>query len=103
MKTVFEYANITADRQLEALVHKKLEKLSMKHPSIIRSDIFFRKENKSDQKGCICGIQLSMPGPRMYASSDEKSFESAIHETVDDLNDQLQKRKVKLRRLQQVG
>ncbi len=98
MKTVFEYTNVNASDRLESYVLKKLTKLSNKYPFVMRGDVFFKKENSSNQKSHICGIQLSVPGPRLYASSKEKNFESAISETVYDLNDQLKKRKTKFGR-----
>ncbi|WP_298548716.1 HPF/RaiA family ribosome-associated protein [uncultured Aquimarina sp.] len=96
MNTVFEYKGIEASKYLEAFTAKKLLKLTKKYAFIIRADIFFNKERNNVKKGNICGIRLSLPGPRIYASSDEKSFENAINNTIGDLKDQLNKRKVKL-------
>ncbi|KZS38964.1 30S ribosomal protein S30 [Aquimarina aggregata] len=97
MKTVFEYTNVNASDRLESLAEEKLNNLSNKYPFVIRADIFFKKENTSDQNGHVCGIRLSAPGPRLFASSDEKSFEEAISKTIRDLNDQLEKRKDKMK------
>ncbi len=97
MKTVFEYTNISASDRLESFAEEKLSNLFNKYPFVIRADIFFKKENKSDDTGHICGIRLSAPGPRLYASSDETNFEEAITETIRDLNDQLEKRKDKMK------
>ncbi len=98
MKTIFEYTNVSANSKIESFTVKKLKKVFDQYPFVIRGDIFFKKENKNHQKGHICGIQLSAPGPRLYASSNEKNFENAISNTIDDLKDQLQKRKMKLYR-----
>ncbi len=96
MKTVFEYQNVNTSNYLEAFALKRLEKLGNKYPFVIRADVFFKKEEKDVEKGNICGIRLSLPGPRIYASSDEVSFEYAINNTIRDLKDQLSKRKEKL-------
>ncbi|TSE09128.1 HPF/RaiA family ribosome-associated protein [Aquimarina algiphila] len=96
MKTVFEYTNVSASNRLESFTEEKLSNLANKYPFIIRGDIFFKKENRSDETGHVCGIRLSAPGPRLFASSDEKSFEEAIAETIRDLNDQLERRKDKM-------
>ncbi|WP_299218780.1 HPF/RaiA family ribosome-associated protein [uncultured Aquimarina sp.] len=96
MKTVFEYKSIEASKYLETFTAEKLLKLAKKYAFIIRADIFFNKEHNDFKKGNICGIRLSLPGPRIYASSDENSFENAINNTIRDLKDQLDKRKVKL-------
>lgn len=97
MKTVFEYTNISASDRLESIAQEKLDYLEEKFDFVIRGDVFFKKENRSDDSGHICGIRLSAPGPRLYASSDENSFEEAIAETVRDLTDQLKKRKEKMK------
>ncbi|MBP2834016.1 ribosome-associated translation inhibitor RaiA [Aquimarina sp. U1-2] len=97
MKTVFEYSNVSASNRLESFTIKKMEKIFNQYPFVIRGDVFFKKEN-DNQKGHVCGIRLSAPGPRLYASSDEKNFENAITNTIDDLKDQLKKRKMKLYR-----
>ncbi len=96
MNTVFEYKNVKANRYLESLAVDKLLRLANKYAFIIRADIFFNKEHTNNKKGNICGIRLSLPGPRIYASSDEYSFERSINNTIKDLKDQLERRKVKL-------
>ncbi|TPN84478.1 HPF/RaiA family ribosome-associated protein [Aquimarina algicola] len=96
MKTVFEYTNINASDRLESLIEEKLSNLANKYPFILRGDIFLKKENRSDKTGHLCSIRISAPGSRLFASSDESSFEEAIAETIRDLNDQLEKRKEKM-------
>ena len=97
MNIIYEYVNITASEQLEKYIEEKLSNLSIKYPFVIRADIFLKKENRSDNSGQICDIRLSLKGPRLFASSDEESFEEAIAESIRDLNDQLEKRKDKMR------
>lgn len=97
MNIVYEYANVSASDRLEDLVKEKLEHLKLKYDFLIRGDVFFKKENRSDNSGHICSIRVSLPGPRIHASSDENSFEEAIAETIRDLNDQLERRKDKMK------
>ncbi len=96
MRTFFEYRNSDSIPNLELFALKKTKKLADAYPFIIRADVFLKREVKNMDGGYICGIRLSLPGPRIYASSDEFSFENAINNTICDLKDQLQKRKVKL-------
>ncbi len=96
MNTVFEYKSVESSRSLESFAAKKILRLVKKYGFIIRADIFFNKEHKDTEKGNICGIRLSLPGPRIYASSNENSFENSINKTIKDLKSQLEKRKVKL-------
>jgi putative sigma-54 modulation protein len=44
----------------------------------------------------ICEIKLSAPGQNLFASSNERGFEVAITNTIDDVKRQLQKKKEKM-------
>ena len=96
MKIVYEYDNLSASSRLETLVEKKLKDLIVKYPFVIRGDVFFKKENFQEEKDKGCGIRLSAPGPRIYASSTEDSFEAAIKESINELENQLERRKDKM-------
>ncbi|NNC71017.1 MAG: ribosome-associated translation inhibitor RaiA [Flavobacteriaceae bacterium] len=97
MQIVYEYVNISASDRLENYVEEKLAIISTKYPFVIRGDVFFKKENRHDNTGHLCTIRLSLKGPRIHASSEGVNFEEAIAETIRDLNDQLEKRKSKIR------
>ena len=55
--------------------------------------MFFKQDNNHKEQGKICNMELSLPGPRIFATSTEKNFESAVKETINDLDIQLKKRK----------
>lgn len=93
MNIVFEYQNISGSKRLEGYTEELLSNLEKKYPFLIRGDVFFKKENKSDGTGHVCSIRLSAPGPRLFASSDTTSFEGSISECSRELNQQLEKRK----------
>ena len=38
-------------------------------------------------------MELSLAGPRIFASSNEKNYELAVKQTISDLEKQLKKRK----------
>jgi putative sigma-54 modulation protein len=93
----FNYVHAKASERLEALVSKKLDKLENKYDWIVRGEVFFKTENTSSpETGMICEIKLSAPGQNVFASSSEKSFETALQKTVDDISRQLQKKKEKM-------
>ena len=92
----FQFVQITKSERLEGLTHKKLDKLENKYDWIIRADVFFKKQDGMDPKGFICNIKLSVPGPQVFAESNETSFEAAMAETVSDLDRQLSKRKAQM-------
>lgn len=99
MNINFEYDDVKASERLEIMVGKKLEKLEDKYDFIIRSDVFFKTENTSEQDtGKICSIRLSMPGPRLFAETSGASYEAAIAESIEDLERQLRRRKEKMKR-----
>lgn len=85
--------NATADN----LVFGKLENLAKHYNWIIRANVIFKEEKKSDGKGKICDVILSCPGPQIFASSNEQTFEIAVAETIRDLEVQLKKRKSEMK------
>lgn len=96
MQIIFEYHEVSASDRLETIAKEKLENLQTKFNFVHRADVFFKTQNRSDDKGKICDIRLSMPGPRLYASTNAETFEAAMAETIRDLEDQLRKQKEKM-------
>lgn len=98
MDILFQYHDVKASPRLEELAEKKINKLLDKYDFIVRADVFFKSEHDSDHnKGKICNIRLSVPGPRLFAEASHDSFEASIAEAVDDLGRQLAKKKEKMR------
>ena len=52
-----------------------------------------KHDDKDHDAGKSCNIELSLPGPRIYATSNESTYEAAVNETIRDLQKQLKKRK----------
>lgn len=97
MDVNFNYVHVSASERLEALMNKNLEKLKSRYDWIVRSEVFFKKENTTDpEKGMICEIKLSAPGQNLFSSSNHKNFEAAISEASEDMKRQLQKKKEKM-------
>ena len=89
----FQYIQMPTSEAMNELMTTKLNKLGKKFDFIIRADVFFKMENDPSGKGKICEIRLSVPGPRLFAKSDEDDFEKAAASTIKELESQLQKRK----------
>jgi|SRR5210317_416550 len=96
MKTTVQFVNMDSSPSVEQLLLKKLNKLYKKYDWILKANVFFKLEKGSVGKGKICEIRLSVPGPRIFAISDEDSFEMATDETIKDLKRQLKTRKGKM-------
>ena len=97
MEIKIQFVHVPKSEAVESFVIKKLIKLSEKNECLIIADVFYKLEPDTKGKGKICEIRLSLPGPRVFAFSDEKSFEAATDETLHDIEKQLQKRKKEMK------
>lgn len=97
MQIIYEYHNVSASDRLERIAQDKLENLHTKFDFVHRADVFFKTQNRTDDAEQICDIRLSMPGPRLFASTNAETFEAAIGETIRDLEDQLRKHREKMK------
>ncbi|WP_298541347.1 ribosome-associated translation inhibitor RaiA [uncultured Aquimarina sp.] len=97
MTTNIQFVQMPTSEYMEGYVQEKLEKLYKKYDWIIKSDVFFKKENDPKGNGKICDMELSLPGPKIYATSNEKNYELAVKETLSDLERQLKKRKQEMK------
>ena len=88
-----QYVQIATSEAMSEYVTNKLKKLSKKYEWIIKADVYFKHEINSKTKGKVCKMELSLPGPRIFATSNEKNYELAVKETIKDLIVQLKKRK----------
>jgi putative sigma-54 modulation protein len=88
-----QFVNMSTSETMEAYTVKKLKPISKKYDWIIKATVFFKKEKETKDKGVVCEIELSAPGPRLFASSNEKNYELAVKNTISDLETQLKKRK----------
>ena len=88
-----QYVKMLTSESMTEIVSKKLNKLGNKYEWIINANVFFKLENDTAGKGNICEIELSIPGPKIFASSKEKNFELAAKNTISDIEKQLRKRK----------
>lgn len=93
MTVNFQYVNIDVSETLSQFTTEKLEKLNEKFEFLISAQVYFKHDEKDHEAGKICNIELSLPGPRIFAKSNEREYELAVTETVNDLRRQLEKRK----------
>lgn len=96
MKTNIQFVHAESKISAEQLVQRKLDKLENKFDWIISADVFFKEEKSTNGNGKVCAIDLSLPGPKIHASSNQDSFEAAAAECVKDIEKQLKKRKAEM-------
>jgi len=93
MTVNFQYVGVDVSETLSVFTQEKLDKLSSKFEFLISATVYFKQEENNNETGKICNIELSLPGPRIFANSNERNFEVAVRETINDLERQLKKRK----------
>lgn len=93
MTVNIQFVNLDHSDSLARFTKERLNKLADKYDWLINADVFFKEEGSNPEKGKICNIKLSLPGPQIFATSDEKNFEMSVKETISDLEIQLKKRK----------
>ncbi|MEW4925470.1 HPF/RaiA family ribosome-associated protein [Algibacter sp. 2305UL17-15] len=93
MTVNFQYVGVDVSETLSAFTKEKLEKLFSKYEFLISAMVYFKQDGKEHDAGKICNIELSLPGPRIFATSNEHNFEVSVRETISDLERQLKKRK----------
>lgn len=97
MDTHFNYVHVKASERLEEFTKEKINKLKERFDFLVSAEVYFKTEKSaSNEKGRICEIDLSLPGPRIFASSSEENFDMAVSKTITDLKRQLQKKKEKM-------
>lgn len=87
-----QYVQMAVSETMSEYVTEKLSKLSSKYDWIINADVSFKHEN-SKTDGKICSIELSAPGPRLFAKADTDNYEQSVKDTISELEKQLKKRK----------
>ncbi|MEO1012671.1 MAG: ribosome-associated translation inhibitor RaiA [Bacteroidota bacterium] len=88
-----QFIQMPTSEAMQELINKKLNSLARKYDWIIRARVQFKQENDLKGKGKICEMELSAPGPRIFAKASEDDFEKAAALTIRELEKQLQKRK----------
>jgi len=88
-----QYVHMDNSVAMDIYVNEKLERLFKKYDWIIGAEVHFEVEHNAKEKGKICKMELSAPGPRIFAQSDEDNYEDAVKHTIKDLEKQLKKRK----------
>lgn len=88
-----QYVHMSTSEAMDEYVTERLTKLGKKYEWIIGAEVHFEVENNDKIKGKICKMELSAPGPRIFATSNEDNYEDAVKHTIKDLEKQLEKRK----------
>lgn len=88
-----QYVRMATSEAMNTYVTRKLQKLGKKYDWVIAAEVHFETQHDPKGLGKICKMELSLPGPRIFATSNEKNYELAVKNTIKDLETQLKKRK----------
>ena len=95
MKTEIRFVHAVQNEKLEEQVMEKLGNLERKYDWITNAAVFFKSEKHPNEENYVCEIRLSIPGPQLFASSNEANFHTAINSVIQQLSGQLEKKKGK--------
>lgn len=87
-----QYQKMKASESLSKLLLKKLNRVGKKYSWLIKANVLFKIENDRTGEDKICEVELSAPGPRLFAKAKTNDFEKSMSETVNELKKQLEKR-----------
>lgn len=93
MKIDIQFVHMPVSEALEAYTENKLNNLYKKYDWLIHASVYFKIENDKTELGRICEIELSLNGPRIFASANEKNYEMAVKHAISSLEKQLVKKK----------
>ncbi|MBD3637285.1 MAG: ribosome-associated translation inhibitor RaiA [Crocinitomicaceae bacterium] len=96
MNIEIRFVHAVQNDSLESQVREKLENLERKYEWITNAAVFLKTEKHPNEENYVCEIRLSVPGPQLFASSNEVNFNKAINSTIQQLGIQLEKQKAKL-------
>lgn len=96
MNIEIRFVHAVQNDSLEVQVTEKLHKLEEKYDWITNAAVFFKDEKHPNEENYVCEIRLSIPGPQLFASSNEVNFHKAINNTIQQLSVQLEKQKSKM-------
>ncbi|MCB9222817.1 MAG: ribosome-associated translation inhibitor RaiA [Crocinitomicaceae bacterium] len=96
MNIEIRFVHAVQNDSLEQQVKEKLENLERKYDWITNAAVFLKDEKHPNEENYVCEIRLSVPGPQLFASSNEVNFNKAINNTITQLGSQLEKLKSKM-------
>ncbi len=96
MDVIIQSLGFKAGNTLEGYVQEKLTKLGNKSDNIVRANVTLFKGADGTPENNYCEIRLEVPGNDHFVKKNCESFEMAIVDAVDTLQNMIKKSKEKL-------
>ena len=94
MDIIIQSLGFKASEDLDNFVREKLEKFD-KELNIIRANVTLYSGSQSNPNSSYCEIRLEVPGYDFFVKKNSDSFEKAIVDTVNTLQQNIHKAKEK--------
>jgi putative sigma-54 modulation protein len=84
-----------ADQKLIDFIQQRLDKLQTFYDRVVGGEVFLRINNEGIDNKTV-EIRISVPGRKLFAKEQARSFEAAVDLAAEALRSQLEKFKTKL-------
>src|SRR6202008_3369392 len=90
MKVQVHAVHFSADQKLIDFIRRKLGKLETFYDRLVAGEVFLRLNNEGAENKTV-EISLKVPGNRLFAKEQARSFEAATDMATEALRNQLKK------------
>ena len=94
MNIIIQSSGFTADEHLEAFINEKLKNFD-KEINIIRANVTLFIASDSNPHKYYCEIRLEVPGNDLFVKKSSDTFEKAIVDATDTIQNNIRKTKEK--------
>ncbi len=95
MKLQVHSIHFDADRKLIDFIQQRVDKLQIFYDRLVKGEVFLRINNEGIENKTV-EIKLSVPGKKLFAKEQARTFEAAVDLATDALRNQLKKFKTRL-------
>lgn len=93
MQVQMNAVHFKADEKLLTFIQEKMNKLEQYSDRIIDAQVFLKLESHGQVKEKVAEISLKVPGDRLFAKGNNRTFEVAVDQAVEGLRRSLRKYK----------
>ena len=95
MKIDIRYIDIESDDRLNDFIQKKVDKLETFYDRIVDCEVFLKRSNNNTEENAVVELLINVPGNKLFAKEQAKSFEAGIDASVEAMRRQIKKVKEK--------
>lgn len=96
MKLQVHSIHFDADQKLIDFIQQRVDKLHTFYDRLVDGEVFLRLNNEGIENKTV-EIKLSVPGKKLFAKEQARSFEAAADLATEALRNQLKKFKTKVK------